>query len=430
VKNDVDMIKIRFLLFFFFMLPLFSLNAQDPLYYRFDNYVVVDGSPNDTLIFDVQVKSNSSNTYITGIGIRINFDTEVFGENAIPVIVEDLEVVQPTGYNLNFPASSSGTNQFASTYNAFPSNPPFSGTFNTVFLSNITTEYQGVARYKMLITGTGNAGIEFDESDMANQQFYVTGSGGTASTAYTPLVFENDLLDFPTSPTTADLIISELADPSDSNADFVELYNAGSENIDFSKDICYLTSYDGSTYQSVQLSGTMAPGDLRVVGGPSFASAYPGKTADHTASFIEDDGDVSYYITLFHPYPGGNFIDQYDGSITSFTSKHAVRPFPETSPSTSFNPSDWIISPATTMDMTPGSHRTTLIWDGSSDDDWRDTANWTPSYVPDPGHNASIPNNIDPTPIVSSGDIMRCHDIFVGSDSDAPSGQLKDPRLE
>jgi hypothetical protein len=67
------------------------------------------------------------------------------------------------------------------------------------------------------------------------------------------------------------------------------------------------------------------------------------------------------------------------------------------------------------MDMTPGSHRATLSWDGSTDIDWFDTANWTPSYVPDAGHNAQVPVFIVPPPTVTTGSSANVHNVENGS---------------
>ena len=400
--------------------------------FRFYNYQVVEGTTHDTLIFDVQAKGNTSNTYPTSYGIVISFSQPVFGDSALPVYFERLELATPSGYNYNDDTTSASINRFSSSYNAFVFFPPhggLTGGFDISTLSNLTTQFQGVARYKMLILGTGNTGIEFYQPTMNGQQFYILTGGGTQTIAYGAVEYDNSLLTFPSTPTTYHLMISEVADPSDSNGDFVEIYNAGAAAIDLDAYPHYLTCYDGATYQSVALTGSMAPGDTRVIGGPSFASAYPGKTADHTAGFVEGSGTLSFYLTAFYPYSDGIFIDRYEGSSTAYTAGHAVRPYRDVSPDTTFTPGDWKVTSAATMDMTPGSHRITLTWDGSSNDTWRDTANWTPSYVPDVGHNAEVPAAVAEKPTVNSGNLATCNDFIVGSAVPGQPAEMKEEEM-
>ncbi len=59
------------------------------------------------------------------------------------------------------------------------------------------------------------------------------------------------------------LFISELSDPADDySGRFIELYNAGSEDVDFSTFTCYLSrqSNGGTTWGDLQLSGVVAAG--------------------------------------------------------------------------------------------------------------------------------------------------------------------------
>jgi hypothetical protein len=70
------------------------------------------------------------------------------------------------------------------------------------------------------------------------------------------------------------------------------------------------------------------------------------------------------------------------------------------------------------MVMTPGSHRATITWDGSLNDTWADTANWTPPFVPDIGHDANVPDNLGPLPKITTGNTVTIHDLIIDGGQD------------
>jgi len=383
-------------------------SASDTLFFRFTNYYIAEGTPFDTMIFDVELKSSTSGSYLAGFQTDILYNTSVFGDYALPVAVENLEMITP--YFIVAVGPMNPTNNSFRTANAVFGYPNYHP--STMVLVP-TSSWAGLIRYKMLVLDNNQAaGIQFNISAMTSNQKFVT-QVTTSTTNYSPIVASNNLLTLPSTPTNLNLMLSELGDPAGSNADFVEIYNAGSEAIDFSLYSWYLTSFNGNTYQNIQMTGTLAAGGTYVVAGPSFAAAYPGKSADHTAGFVESNGTMSYFLSLFGPYNDGIFIDRYDGSALSYTGKHAVRPFLMVSPNTTFTPSEWNVLPATNMDMTPGSHRATIDWDGSFSNIWRDTANWTPSYVPDAGHNANVPDNLGPLPVITTGTTAKVHNLVI-----------------
>ena len=401
------------LLISFLILMGVSALGQASLTFRFNNYMVVPGVTNDTLIFDVEAKSDVSNTYLTGVGMVISFSTAAFGSNALPVSVERLVLTQPTGYNFNTPASTTGNpGRFSSSFSAFPLFPPFSGTYQTAFLSNVTTEFQGVARYKMLIIGGGDLGVDFYPTSMTGQQLYVLTSGGTTATPYSPLNYDNDLVNIPPTPTVYDLMISEVADPSNSSANFVEIYNAGAYAVDFSGYEWFLT-VDAGGFSSVQLTGTIGVGEAYVIAnsGTDFNTAYPGKSFELQSGIVGTVGTNDFYLSLYGPYTEGMDIDAFNAD---YTGSHAVRYYPVMAPATVFDATEWLISAAENVDMTPGSHRMDLTWDGSSDSEWRSTTNWTAEYVPDAGHNAIIPNAGETVPVIGFGDNGYCNDLTIG----------------
>jgi len=381
-------------------------NGSDTLYYRFSNYVVKDASPNDTLIFDIEIRSSTSGTYLSGFQHDIYFNTSVFGINALPVAVMPLELFTAAFIVPSGPMNPT-TNSFR--YANFPFPP-----YNPAALALVPATWAKLVRYKMLIiNNTENLGLQFNVAAMTGNQKYVQ-TVTILANSYSPIVASNDLLNFPSTPTSFDLLISELGDPSDSDADFIELYNAGASPVDFSLHEWYLTVFNGITYQDIPLSGTLGAGECHVVGGSAFGSAYPGKGADQTAGLVEQNGTVSWYLTLLSPYSTGILADQYNGGSVPFTGKHAVRKYSITQPGSSFNTVEWTVTPANNMIMTPGSHRATIDWDGSTDIEWADTSNWTPSYVPDAGHNAQVPVSVVPPPTISSGTGANVHDVTNG----------------
>jgi hypothetical protein len=385
-------------------------SASDTLFFRFSNYYIAEGTPYDTMIFDIEIKSSSSGTYLAGTQLDIFFNTSAFGEFALPVETEDLDMITPFFF-VAPPNANPTANSFRYARSTFAIPPMQYDPSQMVMVP--TSSWASLVRYKMLVIDDSEAaGIQFNVAAMTSNQKFVTQVTST-TTNYVPITATNDLLTLATSPTNLNLMLSELGDPAGSNADFVEIYNAGSQAIDFSLYSWYLTSFNGNTYQNIQMTGMLAPGGTYVVAGPSFAAAYPGKSADHTAGFVESNGTMSYFLSLFGPYNDGIFIDKYDGSALSYTGKHAVRPFLMVSPNTTFTPSEWNVLPATNMDMTPGSHRATIDWDGSFSNIWRDTANWTPSYVPDAGHNANVPDNLGPLPVITTGTTAKVHNLII-----------------
>ncbi|MCK9401044.1 MAG: T9SS type A sorting domain-containing protein [Bacteroidales bacterium] len=412
--------KIKTLLILGAILLIGFASQSQSITYRFNNYMVVPGVANDTLIFDVEAKSNVGTTYTTAFGMFINFSATAFGSGALPVSVERLVLTLPNGYNWNTPASSAGTGRFASLFSAFILLPPFTFTYDITYLSQLTTAFQGVARYKMLITGTGLLGVEFylGAGGMPGQSLYVLTSGGTSSTAYSPVVADNTLINLPPDPTNYDLMFSEFGDPSTAPpANFVEIYNAGAVAVDFSLYPWYLSANNSS---SVQLTGIINAGDSYVIANSAgdFGTAYPGKSYDLASSIVGTVGTSQFELSTFGDYTSGTSIDVYDGSVTGldYSGKHAVRHYDIVSPNLTLTEGEWELSAAENIDMTPGSHRVTLTWDGVPTSEWRSQTNWAEGFIPDAGHNVSIPN-VGAAPEIDNADFdnVYCHDLDIAS---------------
>ena len=403
--------KIKSLLIFGAVLLLgFAGFGQQGITYRFNNMKIAPAAGPDTLIFDVEAKGSTTATYTTAFTIKVFFNTAVFGSNAIPVVVEKLALTQPTGYNLVTMAISAASNKFQSAFQANKASAPHTGSYQIAYLSNLTTSYQGVVRYKMLINGTGDCGIQLHISgggSMAVGNNYVLNNGATTTINYNPVAAENNLLTLPSVP-NINLLISEVADPSNSSTNFVEIYNAGSTAVDFTNHYAWYLNVNGST--GIKLSGTLAAGGKYTV-----ASDAVDFTGNLTNIAVGTDGTSNYLLTTYGNYSNGTTIDVYNGSATGFdfTGKHAVRLYNVTSPNPTLTTAEWAITPAQNIDMTPGSHASTINWDGTTGE-WRNKPNWTGSFIPDAGHNVNIPNSGETTPIISFGDNATCYDLAIG----------------
>jgi hypothetical protein len=385
-----------------------GIKASDTLYVRFNNYYVKDGGANnDTLVFDVEYKSFTAGTYIFACQNDIAFNTTVFGNNAKPKQIQNLGLIGPA-MTIAVGPTNPTTSRFK--YAISQLLPPY----NPASLSLVpTATWGGLIRYKMeILNNTQNAGLQFltGAGAMAGNQKFVKVLTSTGST-YVPIVAKNNLLNFPTTPTEFALMLSEIADPAGSNADFVELYNSGGA-LDLTGTSWYLTTYNGSTYSSVKLTGYLSAGQSYVIGGSSYS--YPGKPATITSSIVDGSGTLSHFLTFYDPYPGGTLIDYYGGAGTAYTGCHAVRLYNVAAPNTTFTAAEWSILPAGNLNMTPGSHIKTASWQGDVSSDWLDNNNWTNGYIPDAGHVATITNGGETTPVIGFGDNAATYDLTIG----------------
>lgn len=390
--------KIKTILILGVMILIGFVVQSQSITYRFNNYMIISGTP-DTLVFDIEAKSSTSTTYATAFSFCVSFNASAFG-TGIPVSTQILVLGQPTGYNFNTVPTAAGSGKWNASFTANPLNPPFSGTYNTAFLSNLTTSFQGIARYKMVITGSGALNMGWFLTLMNGQNKYVLTSGGNSATSYTPVLIEG-------APVTQTLLLSEIGDPSNTTTNFVELYNPGASAINFS----YYPWYLNTGTSTVTLTGSIAAGGKYTV-------AY--NNTDFTPSLVSTTvgtgGTSLYRLSYFGNYSAGTIVDVYDGNATgfAFTGKHAVRHYNVVLPNLTLTASEWVISAAQKDDMTPGSHHSTLNWDGVPTSDWRTKANWGEGFIPDAGHNVAI-TNVGASPIISNGDNAYCHDLAIAS---------------
>ncbi len=234
------------------------------------------------------------------------------------------------------------------------------------------------------------------------------------------------------------LIISEVADPSDSTyARFVELYNLGSSTIDFSTDTWYLArQVNGGTFYSVQLSGSIPSGNTYVVAYSQsrFNNSY-GFNPDQASGYINGNGDDGYFLYYGGDHTTGTLIDAYGvrdedgtGKDWEYTNTKAVRLRSVTSPNTTWTASEWDIpSSASTGDMTPSAHNENVNWQGNTSSDWNTKGNnWSGAqgFIPDASFNVTVPQTSNQPHIDNSA---RSNNVSVNSNSELiiePSASL------
>jgi hypothetical protein len=161
------------------------------------------------------------------------------------------------------------------------------------------------------------------------------------------------------------LFISEVADPADDyNGRFIELFNAGTEPVNFSNVTFYLSrqSNGSTTWGEVQLAGTVAAGETFVLGGSSFETIY-GFPPDQMTGIITGNGNDAYVLFLNGNHTTGTIHDIFGamntdgtGTLWEYTDSRAVRVEGVTVPRTTWNGAEWEISAANILDTDPGTH--------------------------------------------------------------------------
>jgi hypothetical protein len=161
------------------------------------------------------------------------------------------------------------------------------------------------------------------------------------------------------------LFISEVTDPADDyNGRFIELYNSGTEEVDFNTITMYLSrqSNGSTTWGEVQLAGSVAAGETFVIGGSSFETIY-GFPPDQQTGIITGNGNDAYVLFLNGNHTAGTIHDIYGaidtdgtGELWEYTDSRAVRVEGITAPRILWNAAEWEITPANIIDTDPGTH--------------------------------------------------------------------------
>ncbi|MFN2260806.1 MAG: beta strand repeat-containing protein [Psychroflexus sp.] len=174
---------------------------------------------------------------------------------------------------------------------------------------------------------------------------------------------------------TPDLLISEVADPGDDfNGRFVELYNSGTETIDFSENTYFL--HNATNNSSVQLTGNLPAKSHYIVSlnddaSFNFNSNY-GTNSNLVSGVISGNGDDAYFLstndsqaTLVDVFGVISETNQ-SGISWNYEDSRAVRNIPSVdSPNISFNLNEWSFSSANISDMTPNEGDNDYIFSNS-----------------------------------------------------------------
>ncbi len=161
------------------------------------------------------------------------------------------------------------------------------------------------------------------------------------------------------------LFISEVTDPGDEyTGRFIELFNAGSESVDFTNTVFYLTrqSNGGTTWGEVQLTGTIAAGACYVIGGSAFESFY-GFAPDLVTGILTGNGNDPYSLYEGGGHVSGMLHDIFGdtdtdgtGELWEYTDSRAVRVSDVEDPRILWSAAEWDITPADIADCDPGTH--------------------------------------------------------------------------
>jgi hypothetical protein len=161
------------------------------------------------------------------------------------------------------------------------------------------------------------------------------------------------------------LFISEVTDPADEySGRFIELYNGGTETVDFSTTTFYLSrqSNGGTGWGNLLLEGSVAPGEIFVIGGSSFEAIY-GFAPDMVTGILIGNGDDAYFLYTNGDYTTGTLYDIYGaldvdgtGEPWEYEDSRAVRVVGVNAPTPLWSAAEWKITPADIADCDPGVH--------------------------------------------------------------------------
>jgi len=172
------------------------------------------------------------------------------------------------------------------------------------------------------------------------------------------------------------LFISEVTDPADDfSGRFIELYNSGTEAVDFSSTTLFLSrqSNGGTGWGDVQLAGMVAPGATFVIGGSSFETVY-GFAPDQVSGIIIGNGDDAYFLFQGGNHTAGSLHDIFGtidtdgtGALWEYQDSRAVRVEGVGSPNILWTAAEWEIASANIVDTDPGTHHGLPVTDTLSE---------------------------------------------------------------
>lgn len=268
----------------------------------------------------------------TAIAIETQPRSSIVNFNMTPSVE-----VKLTDANGNTDLSGNGSAQLRITSSGTLSTSPQTATINST----------GVAQFSTINHTTAGNNLQLTIEDFND---YLNAGSATALTSDQFDIIAAD-----------DLIISEVTSPSDnSNAKFVELYNAGSTEIDFSTTTYYLAvQFNGNTISNTQLTGSIPAKGIYTIASNStqFNSAYSA-TPDKTYSFLGNGNDAIILYKNGNNSSGtitdiyGVFDENGTGQNWEYSNGKATRNSVSTTASPNWNSSDWTVSTSSTTSST------------------------------------------------------------------------------
>lgn len=222
------------------------------------------------------------------------------------------------------------------------------------------------------------------------------------------------------------LIISEVADPKDFyKGRFVEIYNTGSTTINFETEEYYFARQaNASGTESIQLIDEIEAGEAYVIAHDSseFKSFFG---FDPTLDFhyLSGNGNDGYFLYKGGDHESGILIDSYGeidvdgtGEAWEYEDTKAVRLASVTQPASYWDSTEWHIPQSVDLeDMTPGAHKVSVNWQGTTNTDWNTKGNnWsgTHGYIPDASFDVTISNT---TYLPTISEEAATHDLTISS---------------
>ncbi len=191
------------------------------------------------------------------------------------------------------------------------------------------------------------------------------------------------------------LFISEITDPADEySGRYVELFNAGSVDIDFNSLAFYLSrqSNGGTSWGDVQLTGVIPAGETFIIGGSAFESVY-GYAPDLESGILIGNGNDAYCLFRDGDHSEGILFDilgvidvDGTGELWEYTDSRALRVDNISLPNSIWTNTDWEIGPANIADCDPGIHNNSYVPDSITPPDFyslsilNDTVNSNQSF--------------------------------------------------
>ncbi len=230
--------------------------------------------------------------------------------------------------------------------------------------------------------------------------------------------------------TSTSLMISEVADPSDnSSARFVEIYNPGSETIDFIDWYLSRQSNGGTTWGDIELRGAIEAGETFVVAyNESVFSSVYGIKPEQVSGNVNGTGDDAYFLYHNGDHTSGTLIDVLGvinedgtGKAWEYFDGKATRKRSVGAPNSVWTASEWFIESKGPQNggrgvkaalMTPDNHMNYVTWTGAVDNKWITKGNWDSNCVPDISMNVTIPNGTE-IPLITNTNVAVCWDLTI-----------------